>query len=249
MNERITESELVLPSLYLMYLHRTPINTSELIRLLTEIMKPSGLDNEILKNRKDTYFSQKVRNLKSHNTLENSGFAVYDNGVFALTDKGERYVIENLDNMKYLLFDTFDYSDIKSCLGDMSDKQKTKAIPFDEIITEGQKEIVTTQKTIRSQKLRNIAIEHFSQNGTIRCDCCGFEFHSFYGDLYGTPCIEIHHLRPIFQYEGEDTAKTIENALQNLLPVCPNCHRVIHKNHITIDQIPLFKQAISNRIQ
>ena len=34
-----------------------------------KIMKPSGEDLEILDNRCDDKFSQKVRNIKSHNTL------------------------------------------------------------------------------------------------------------------------------------------------------------------------------------
>lgn len=47
------------------------IKTSELIIKLTEIMKPDGEDLEILEKRKDTKFSQKVRNLVSHKSLEN----------------------------------------------------------------------------------------------------------------------------------------------------------------------------------
>lgn len=42
------------------------VSMSELIVCLTERMKPSGHDVQILKDRNDTYFSQKVRNLKSH---------------------------------------------------------------------------------------------------------------------------------------------------------------------------------------
>lgn len=42
------------------------ITMSELISELTERMRPTGHDAEILKGRKDTYFSQKVRNLRSH---------------------------------------------------------------------------------------------------------------------------------------------------------------------------------------
>ena len=77
-SDRITESELVLPSLYLMSLSPTgTISTTESIRLLTQIMKPQGLDAQILSNRSDTYFSQKVRNLKSHNTLTKYGYALY----------------------------------------------------------------------------------------------------------------------------------------------------------------------------
>ncbi len=42
------------------------LTMGELIEKLTESMKPSGHDIQILANRNDTYFSQKVRNLRSH---------------------------------------------------------------------------------------------------------------------------------------------------------------------------------------
>ncbi|WP_281193026.1 DUF3883 domain-containing protein [Erysipelothrix rhusiopathiae] len=45
------------------------LNTSELISVLRDKMRPSGHDTTIIKGRNDDYFSQKVRNLKSHNTL------------------------------------------------------------------------------------------------------------------------------------------------------------------------------------
>lgn len=50
---------------------------SELIAELTKRMRPTGHDNKILNGRKDTYFSQKVRNLRSH-----SNPIFFDNVVF-----------------------------------------------------------------------------------------------------------------------------------------------------------------------
>lgn len=45
------------------------IRTSQLIEKVRQEMKPTGEDLEILNDRDDDKFSQKVRNLKSHNTL------------------------------------------------------------------------------------------------------------------------------------------------------------------------------------
>ena len=81
-------------------------------------------------------------------------------------------------------------------------------------------------------------------NGKVYCDCCNFEFGNFYGNQFGTSCIEIHHIKPLFMYEDEDMIRTIEQCLPNLIPVCPNCHRVIHRNHIGADNMQLFKQTI-----
>ena len=112
---------------------------------------------------------------------------------------------------------------------------------------EGASKIITTKAYERSDRLRKAAFEHFSYNGIITCDCCGFEFKTFYGETFGKSCIEIHHLKPIFQCASMSIVQTIDNALKNLLPVCPNCHRVIHKNSITADKIPLLKQQISKK--
>ena len=45
------------------------IRTSELIHEISGIMCPTGEDLMILKNRNDTKFSQKVRNIKSHDSI------------------------------------------------------------------------------------------------------------------------------------------------------------------------------------
>ena len=244
-SDRITESELVLPSLYLMSVSPTgTISTTELIRLLTQIMKPQGLDAQILNNRSDTYFSQKVRNLKSHDTLTKYGYAIYSDSSYRITENGKQLVQKNKSCIQYILSSGFDYADVKSSLGRVYKSRTTTIIPYEELISEGERKYEVTKSYERSQKLRNAAIEHFSHNGIIVCDCCGFEFKSFYGEKFGKSCIEIHHLKPIFQYASMSIVQTIDSALRNLLPVCPNCHRVIHKNNITTNMIPQFKQEI-----
>lgn len=244
--KRITESELILPSLFVMSKNpKKSASTSELIESLTDLMQPSGKDAEIIVNRSDTYFSQKVRNLKSHDTLSKNGYADYNDGIYTLTDKGLIFLYQNINNIQYLLSSDFEYKDIKDSLINLSQNQERHISSFNEIIQEG-KQIYSLSKTYqRSKKLRDSAIEHFSHDNIIKCDCCGFETSSYYGNKYGNiVCIEIHHLKPIFLYEGDDETKTIEEAIKNLLPVCPNCHRIIHKNKITVNMIPDFKTEI-----
>lgn len=244
-NSRITESELVLPSLYLMTLNpQGCISTSKLILLLTQILKPKGVDAQILSNRSDTYFSQKVRNLKSHDTLTKYGYANYSNGIYCITTKGRKLVENNRINIQYILSSGFDYDDVKSSLGKVYKARTSTIIPYKELVAEGETKTAVTKVYERSRKLRNAAIEHFSRNGIIICDCCGFEFKSFYGEKYGSSCIEIHHLKPIFQYASMSVVQTIDEALKNLMPVCPNCHRVIHRNNITAEMMPSFKQQL-----
>ena len=61
-----SEPELVIPALKFMREHKDGVTTSQLIAHLISELQPSGHDIGILPNRSDTYFSQKVRNLKSH---------------------------------------------------------------------------------------------------------------------------------------------------------------------------------------
>ncbi len=244
--KRITESDLILPALYLMEANNGVITTSELINSLTKVMKPQGRDAEILANRKDTYFSQKVRNLKSHDTLKKLKYADFDEGRYVITKLGAEFLKERKNLIEYLFDSSFEYADVKN---NISKIYKTKAPNiklFPEYVEEGSAIFVNHKTYRRSQKLRNIAIEHFSHNGIISCDCCGFEFSSYYGNQYGNPhCIEIHHMKPIFQYSGVSEKQTIDEALDNLLPVCPNCHRVIHRQKISRINIPLFKTQIN----
>lgn len=54
------------------------IRTSGIIAEARRIMRPNGEDLEILDNRNDDKFSQKVRNIKSHNTIANLVYTVGD---------------------------------------------------------------------------------------------------------------------------------------------------------------------------
>lgn len=242
--KRIKESDLILPALYIMTQDpRGRVSTSRLIPVLTALLRPTGVDAEILRGRSDTYFSQKVRNLKSHNTLISKNYAKYEDGEYHITNVGRQFVAENIDAVDYLFNSTFDYNDMKQTLS----RIRKSFRPLPEFVSEGQAFVGFSRMYKRSHKLHNVAIEHFSHNGIIKCECCGFEFTSFYGSKYGKSCIEIHHIHPIFQYSGVKLTQTIDEALNNLLPVCPNCHRVIHRNHITAELLPDFRQEMQSR--
>lgn len=79
---RIPEESLLIPALQAAA--NSPngeIKTSELIKVLTDKFNPKGKDAEILENRNDSRFSQKVRNIISHRNNEtsmfNSGYVEY----------------------------------------------------------------------------------------------------------------------------------------------------------------------------
>jgi predicted HNH restriction endonuclease len=251
---RISESELILPTLLVLSLNGGIITTSGLIAKLREILNPQGEDLEILKNRSDDKFSQKVRNLVSHRTLEDFGYAEYQksNKSHEIKPQGTDYLQNNEDILMYILSNNFGYDDVIDNLSNITQKtsenKKLKVQQFDEdyIINEGLQKFRKYHVYDRSNKLRKYAIEHFEHNGIISCKACDFVFEKFYGEYLGKGFIEIHHIKPIFQYEGDDINKTIHQALQNLVPLCSNCHRIVHRkrdNILNID-IPFLKSEI-----
>ncbi len=55
------------------------------------------------------------------------------------------------------------------------------------------------------------------------CSICGFSFGAIYG-AEANGYIHVHHIRPLSEVEGEYVVDPIED----LRPVCPNCHAVLH---------------------
>lgn len=243
---RILELDVQLPALYLISLNNGKITTTELSNLLRSIMKPSGEDLEILANRKDDKFSQIIRNLTApERSFVKNGFIARENDKnkpLHITDKGKQYLSENISIVKYLLSNDFKYIDILSSLKTI-EKEKREIESFDEtiMIKEGFVKIIKSKIYERSSKLRNIAIEHYTKSGDILCDSCDFSFNDFYG-VYGKGFIEIHHIKPIFKFVEEELNKTIEDALNNVSPLCSNCHRMVHrkKETLSIGQLKTF---------
>lgn len=86
----------------------------------------------------------------------------------------------------------------------------------------------------RNQKL--IALKKhksFLQNPNLPCEICGFSFKVKYGEL-GDKFIEAHHIFPISELTEETESK-----LNDLILVCSNCHKMIHKRRpwLTMEEI------------
>jgi len=73
----------------------------------------------------------------------------------------------------------------------------------------------------RDPNARRACIEIY---GT-KCQICGFDFEEKYGE-YGKGFIHIHHKTQL-----SDLKETITDPQKDLIPVCPNCHAMIHKNN------------------
>ncbi len=100
---------------------------------------------------------------------------------------------------------------------------------------EGAKVTVTINAYERSAKARAACIAHHG----CKCAACGFDFVKAYGPI-GEGFIHVHHIKPI----GQIGARYKIDPIHDLIPVCPNCHAVIHlaKPHLTIQQLRNYLQ-------
>lgn len=230
-----SENDLIFPALQLLNQAPHGLSTTQLIQQLTGRLQPTGQDAKILKGRKDSYFSQKVRNLKSHNTLTRKGLATYISGYWAITTTGRKYLDENEELYDSLKSQGFREEEIS--------KQVEKDFK-NLIIEEGTLEVKNIKQRKRSQRLRQEKIKEITQenNGKISCVACGFDFSVTY-DGHGEGYIEIHHLEPV---SLGITNQSMEEALKKVVPLCSNCHRMVHKNREKLLSIEELKEIISS---
>ena len=73
--------------------------------------------------------------------------------------------------------------------------------------------------------------------GTV-CQVCGFDFDVVYGRDYADSYIEIHHVRPLSEHEGEVAPAT------DLVTLCANCHRMAHRRRTAVTSIEELKALI-----
>lgn len=92
---------------------------------------------------------------------------------------------------------------------------------IDEIYKEGKSISVTVNKYERDSSARKKCIEYHGNY----CQICSFNFYDNYGDI-GKDFIHVHHIKPISEI-GEEYQV---NPITDLIPVCPNCHAMLHRS-------------------
>lgn len=222
----IREAELVVPALFLLADAPDGLNTTQLIAGLRDLLHPSGDDLSRLAGRNDDRFSQKVRNLTSHNTLINRGLAARGsahNAPFTITEAGLGLYRRHANAMVPLT--DFSFSDTGPVLKDLAD-DKNVVVLDDQVIREGELKTRTADYRSRSRELRHEAIKHYTRDGRLPCEACGFDFSKAYAQI-GNGFIHIHHLKPVSFMRGEPM--NLKQALANVRPLCANCHQMVHR--------------------
>jgi 5-methylcytosine-specific restriction protein A len=91
---------------------------------------------------------------------------------------------------------------------------------------EGSKTNINVNRYERSKINRELCL---IANG-YSCKICGFNFESKYG-LFGRGYIHVHHKIPVSKMDKS----YMVNPITDLIPVCPNCHAMLHRNDPPIE--------------
>ena len=92
--------------------------------------------------------------------------------------------------------------------------------------------------------VNKITVNSFERNPKARKECidfhgcqcwvCGFDFETVCGEL-GKDFIHVHHIIPLSEVRKEYKV----NPREHLLPLCPNCHAMVHRYNPAMDPTKL----------
>ncbi len=92
----------------------------------------------------------------------------------------------------------------------------------------------------RNPVARKKCIDHY---GT-KCCVCDFDFEKIYGSL-GREFTHVHHLKQLSEIKEE----YIVNPIEDLRPVCPNCHAMLHRSGalLSIEELKARVQQLTSK--
>jgi len=100
---------------------------------------------------------------------------------------------------------------------------------------EGAAVLVTVNRYERDQKARQAALKWHGY----QCKVCGLDMAKVYGEI-AKGIIHVHHLIPL----SEIKENYLVNPKTDLIPVCPNCHAMLHRQ-----DPPLSPEALNRHMK
>lgn len=134
------------------------------------------------------------------------------------------------DKLLYYLKDELGLQSIPIPIYSDTEFETAEEIPANEDanLYEGAKKQVTVNAYERNPTARKKCLDNYGY----KCSVCGFDFEEVYGKI-GAGYIHVHHLKPL----NEINEKYKVDPINDLRPVCPNCHSMLHKAKFSIEQL------------
>ena len=102
--------------------------------------------------------------------------------------------------------------------------------------SEGAVTRVAVNRYERDSKARRACLAHYGS----RCQDCAFDFGKEYGVQF-SGYIHVHHVKELSSIKK----KYIVDPIKDLIPVCPNCHAIIHRQKppYTVAEVKKIKKT------
>lgn len=197
------------------------------------ILSPSWKKNDY--GRRSAGYSQSVEHLR---LIIEEGYKLKTFKIYLSNDKKDK---QGLGPAKISKFDQILEDKILGIFEDNYYAYERKAndseIP-DEIIesneyVEGLTKTISINAYERNPEARKKCIEIYGY----KCQVCNVDFEKIYGEI-GKSYIHVHHKTPLYKIKTE----YIINPENDLIPLCPNCHSMIHrtKEPLTVETLKEF---------
>lgn len=110
---------------------------------------------------------------------------------------------------------------IMAALAELIGYEETMVPSFDDVCgeLEGEVSVSTVRRRERNPRNRLLCLRIHGH----QCSACGVDPRDTYGKAQGA-VLEVHHLQPL-SHLGEPR---VYDPQSDLVPLCPNCHRVVH---------------------
>ncbi len=182
--------------------------------ILYEIVNVNGnIKASLLVSKVDLKEQENYKSLLIANNLaDNELVTVKTWNIFSSSDK-----LENLNHKLDIFFNT----NIKTYEDELAKWLEDKNYIFQkkQNLIEGAEKIALHGSFERNAEARIKCIEYHGS----KCKICGFDFGEVFGDEFDGK-IEVHHIKPLSEIRKEH----VVDPIHDLIPVCPNCHTILH---------------------
>ena len=186
------------------------------ISILYEIVNDNGnLSVSLLVSLKDVKEKDKIISFLKSNMIESSSelIVIKTWNVFSLNSKLEN-LTKFLDHFLFVDLKTYE-EEVKKWIN--NNNYMIYDINYE--LVEGAIKNISSNIYERNKEARQKCIDYHGS----KCLICGFDFGKFYGESFEGK-IEVHHIKPLNEIQKE----YIVDPIKDLIPVCPNCHMVLH---------------------
>jgi 5-methylcytosine-specific restriction enzyme A len=104
-------------------------------------------------------------------------------------------------------------------------------------LVEGASKLITVNAYERNALARDQCLQHHGYS----CCVCDFNFERAYGPI-GKNYIHVHHLVPFSEIRTE----YVVDPVKDLVPICPNCHAMIHRTMPAL-AVSQLKELLASR--